>query len=243
MKRLILLVGLAISAAFFGLSRPVSALQSYYLLTSPDGKTRVTVSQRLLRRVGDRMEYEYPVRLVDKKTSKTRELFTAAAPLVRENNRGIFHYNSDALKVEWAPSGDKLVVFWEKEEGVWTVLWVDRATGEQKCLDKELRTGLLKKIGRKGDECESPTVSLFKWLTPLKPVFLVNTRCGEVMEEGKKDFHKMAPLEHWVMYDAAKDLFKDCPDCAQEKAMKIFTKKPKPTVTPTPLTEETPTAQ
>ncbi len=242
MKRLFL-VGLALSAAVFGLTRSVSALQHYYLITSPDGQTRVTVSQRLLRRVGDRMEFEYPVALVSKKSRKTVELFTAAAPLVKENNSGTFRYDPDALKIEWAPEGDKLVVFWEREEGVWTTLWVDRVTGEQKCLDKPLRAGLLKKIGRKGDECDSTTVSLFKWLTPLKPVFLVNSNCGEVMEAGKKDMHKMKPLEHWVMYDAAKKIFKDCPDCAQEKAMKIFTKKPKPTATPTPLTEETPTAQ
>ena len=223
--------------------QPLHAGQRYYLATSPDGKTRVTVSQRLLRRVGDRLFFEYPVSLMNVKTGKSVELFTAGAPLVKENERGTFRYNMDSLKTEWASDGAHVLVFWEREEGIWTVAWVDTATGKAKNLDEEIRNGLLNLIGRRGAECQTPVVSISKWLSPLKPVFKVDTVCGKPGEEGKKDLHKMLPLEHWVMYDAEKDVIKDCPDCAEAKAMKIFTKKPKPTPTATPATEETPTAQ
>ncbi len=240
MKR-ILLMAMTLLTLAWASPRPAAALQQFYLGTSPDGQTRVVVSQRLLRRVGDKFFFEYPVSLVDKATGGKLELYVAGPVLVHESERGTFTYDDTAIHIEWAPSGDKLVVFYEQLEGDWQVLLVDRAERTQLNLTKALKESLLKKAGR-SLECEEPHISVFSWITPLKPVFALDTNCGKHQED-KPDMHKMEAYRQLAMYDTTKDALRDCVDCAQEKAIKKFSYMPKPTPTPTPNVEETPTTE
>jgi hypothetical protein len=242
MKRAVLALLTILTVTGFS-PETVSASQQFYLSTSPDGKTRVVVSQRLLRRVEDRLFFEYPVSMVNVKTGKRFELFSAGAPLVKETPRGTFGIDVDAFKVEWAPeSGDLAVVFLRTDSDTWNVSLVDRAAKSQMDLMPMLKKGLQKKAASSKLECSVPVVSVFKWLTPLKPVFTLDTECGKVLKVNK-DMRKLAPLTHWVLYDSEKKVIKDCVGCEEEKAIKLFSKKPKPTPTATPVEELTPTAE
>jgi hypothetical protein len=242
MKRAVLAFVALISAVGFS-PRVVSASQQFYLATSPDSKTRVVVSQRLLRRVEDRMFFEYPVSMVNVRTGDRFELFMAGAPLVAENPRGTFRVDTDAFQVEWAPEGGDLsVVSCLTDSGDWNIVLVDRAAKKQTDLMPLLKKGLQKKMGSSNKECETPKVTVAKWLTPLKPVFKLEALCGKVLKENK-DMHKMTPFTHWVLFDDEKKVVKECVGCEEEKAIKLFSKKPKPTPTATPVEDATPTAE
>jgi hypothetical protein len=234
----------AVAAGF--LPSPVSAGQQFYLSTSPDGQSRIVVSQRLLRRVEDKLFFEYPVSLVDVRTGAKFELFIAGAPLVNETPRGTFATDTDAFKAEWAPQGgDLAVLFLKTDADTWQVSLVNRAAKTQLNLLPLLKKGLLKKASSSKLECSDPKVSVFKWLTPLKPVFTLETECNKALEPSEyKEKHELKAVTSWVMYDSEKAVIKDCVDCEQEKALEIFNRKPKPTPTPTPVSDEsTPTAQ
>jgi hypothetical protein len=242
MKRAVLALITLLSAASVFSPMAVSAAQQFYLSTSPDGHTRVVVSQRLLRRIDDRLFFEYPVSVVDVKTGSRFELFTAGAPLVKENPTGTFAVDTDAVRVEWAPeNGNLSVVFYEKEEGAWDVILADRSAKNHKDLLPLLKAGLLKKAQSSNLECQDPKVSLFKWLSPLKPVFTLETECGKAAKENR-DLQKQKAVTHWVMYDGEKADTKECLDCEQDKALELFNRKPKPTPTATPVDDSTPTA-
>lgn len=242
MKRAVLALLTIFSMTGFA-PKAASASQQFYLSTSPDGKTRVVVSQRLIRRVEDRLFFEYPVQMVDVKSGKRFDLFVAGAPLVKETPRGTFGVDTEAFKAEWAPQdGDLVVVSLKTDADEWTVTLVDRAAKTQTDLLPLLKAGLLKKAASSNLECVDPTVTLTQWLTPVKPVFRLDSECNKALKE-YKDKHNLRPFTHWVMYDSEKKVVKECLNCAQEKAMELFNKKPKPTPTPTPVEESTPTAE
>ena len=244
MKRAVLTFVIFLSAVAAGfLPNPVSAGQQFYLSTSPDGQSRIVVSQRLLRRVEDKLFFEYPVSLVDVRTGTKFELFTAGAPLVKETPRGTFAADTDALKAEWAPQGgDLAVLFLKTDEDTWQVSLVNRAAKTQMDLLPLLKKGLLKKASVSNLECTDPIVSVFKWLTPLKPVFTLESECNKALKKDEyQEKHKLEPFKCWVMYDSEKAVIKDCVNCEEEEAIKLFSKKPKPTPTPTPVEDATPT--
>ena len=245
MKRAVLTFVTILSAVAAGLMpKQVSAGQQFYLSTSPDGHSRIVVTQRLLRRVEDKLFFEYPVSLVDVRTQSKLELFIAGAPLVQETPRGTFAADTDAFHADWAPeSGDLVVVYLKTDADTWEVSLVNRTLKSKMDLMPILKAGLLKKAASSNLECSDPKVSLFKWLTPLKPVFTLETECGKNLKENR-DLHKLKAMTHWVMYDSEKDVVKDCVDCEQDKALELFNRKPKPTPTPTPVSDDaTPTAQ
>jgi hypothetical protein len=247
MKRAVLMLVVFLTAVAAGfLPNPVSAGQQFYLSTSPDGQTRIVVSQRLLRRVEDKLFFEYPVSMVDVRTGSRFELFTAGAPLVKETPRGTFTADIDAFRVEWAPeNGDLAVVFLKMDADSWNVSLVNRSAKTQMDLLPLLKKGLLKKASSSGLECSDPKVSVFKWLTPLKPVFTLESECNKALKSDEyQEKHNLKAITHWVMYDSEKAIIKDCVDCEQEQAIKLFSKKPKPTPTPTPVSDDsTPTVQ
>jgi hypothetical protein len=227
---LLLLVGMAV---------PAFARYEIFLSTSPDNKLRVAITQEVLRHVGDKVFFEYPIYLVNKAGKKLFLIDKGTVPYVNETDRGTFTMDFERAKYIWAEDSRKFFIYLEVSEGEKRMILVDVAAKSAKDVTDQLAPKMAKKAARKGWKCERPVIEFAKWHKKDLAIFHLTTGC---IKEGDEKA-RMSAYDYWSIYDTVKKkLVKDCPGCKEEDALKSLTKEPKkkkPKPTPTP--EETPT--
>jgi len=234
------------------LSAPLAwAGQQVYLSESPNGKYRVLVEQAIDRRVGDRIFFRYPIRLVNTKNSRRHfEIRDAAPPLIKETDRGTFQVRWDgadnrepsSIHFHWAPDSLRFFLELEVIPGTWKTFFVDVNTGITTDITADLEKELLKRIASKGMDCERPTFEVVRWTKPHLAFLRLTSVCGK--KKGVSN-EKLFPVTDSILFEAQKaSVAKHCLECKVEKADKAFEKYFRSTLpTPTPTPEETPVVQ
>jgi hypothetical protein len=232
-------------------SAPLWAGQQVYLSESPNGKYRVLVEQSIERRVGDRIFFRYPIRLVNTKNPRRHfEIRDAAPPLIQETERGTFQVRWDgadnrepsSIHFLWSPDSLRFFMRLEVLKGDWRTFFVDVNTGVTTDITADLEKELLSKIASKGWDCQRPSFEVVRWTKPHLAFLRVSSACGK--KKGISN-EKLFPLADSILFEARQvAVVSHCLDCEAAKAEKKFEKYFRTTIpTPTPTPEETPVAQ
>ncbi len=233
MKKIIALLLLASVAV------PALARYEIFLSTSPNNRYRVAITQEVLRRVGDKVFFEYPIYVVNKAGKKLLLVEKGTVPFVNETPRGTFTVDFDRARYDWNEDSTRLLLHLEVSEGEKRLYLVDITAKSSRDITDEIAPRMAGKATSGGRTCERPTIELVKWHKKDLAILKLTSGCLKPGNEKAK----MEAYRYWSLYDTAKKKFvKDCPGCDEEKALKELTKEPKkkkPKPTPTP--EDTPT--
>jgi hypothetical protein len=225
--------------------------QQVYLSESPNGKYRVLVEQAVDRRVGDRIFFRYPIRLINSKNPKRHfEIRDAAPPLVQETEKGTFQVRWDgadsrepsSIRFNWSPDSLRFFMGLEVIKGTWKTFFVDVNTGITRDITMDLQKELVGKTDSKGWDCEQPRIQFVQWTKPHLAFLKLTSVCGKSREMANEGHFF---LRDSVLFDTLEGrTVLHCLDCKDEVALLKFELhflKSLPTPTPTP--EETPTMQ
>jgi hypothetical protein len=217
--------------------------QQIYLSQSPDLKYRVVVEQVIDRRVDDRIFFRYPLSLVNARDPKHHfEIRDGGSPLVSETEKETFKVNWPSIHFDWSKDSEKFFMQVEVVEGIWNTFFVDVNRGRTVNITADLEQGLSGKADFHDWGCQQPKVEVVSWTQPHLAFLRLTSVCGkEKNEENAKLFYQSDS----ILFDTklAKTVT-DCMDCKEDKALKKFNKYFLSTLpTPTPVPEDTPTAQ
>ncbi len=217
--------------------------QQIYLSESPNGKYRVIIEQLIDRRVGDKVFFRYVLDLTNVRNLKHHfDILQGGSPLVRETDKGTFQIHWESIHFDWAKDNLKFFVRLEVIEDTWKTYFVDINTGKTTDITSNLEGALANKIESRQWDCEQPKVELIKWTKPYLAFIKLTSICGKNRE---KENNNLFYLTDSILFDTLKvKVVSECMDCKDEKSLKTFDKYFMSSIpTPTPIPEETPTAQ
>ena len=217
--------------------------QEVYLSQSPDSKFRVVVEQVIDRRVGDHIFFRYPMSLVNAHDVKRHfEIRDAGSPLVEETEKETFLVHWPSIHFDWSKDSDKFFMQVEVVEGIWRTFFVDVEKGRTLDITADLEQGLSGKANFHDWGCQQPKVSVVSWTQPNLAFLKLTSICGKDKDEENS---KLFYLSDSVLFDTKLGkTVSDCMDCKDDGALKKFNKYYLSTLpTPTPVPEDTPTAQ
>lgn len=235
-KHLLLL--LLVLGAF---AQTVQAGQQIYLSESPNGRYRVLIEQAIMRRVGDRIFFRYPLILQNIKTPERQfRILDGSSPLVYETPKGTFQVRWDSARFEWSKDSLKLFIHVEVVEGTWKTFFVDVNSGKSADVTGEIEKYLVDKVDFHDWSCEHPKIEVVDWVEPNLAFLKLTSVCGKHKD---KENNKLFYSVDSVLFDSVQQkVVSDCMECKDEKAAKKFHKYYLSTIpTPTPTPEETPT--